>query len=134
MSVAYARAMQDYGRSGPLAAANEQSPQQLVACLLDGALTRIAVARRALLAGDPAARGQASTRVIEILGYLDGILDVQAGGEIAERLRGLYGYCVQRIFAGNRSGDDAAYAEVAALIGSIKSAWDALPAQTGAAA
>ena len=94
MSVAYARAMQDYGRSGPLAAANEQSPQQLVACLLDGALTRIAVARRALVEGDAAARGQASTRIIEILGYLDGILDVQAGGDIAERLRGLYSYCV----------------------------------------
>lgn len=134
MSVAYARAMQDYGRSGPLAAANEQSPQQLVACLLEGALTRIAAARRALLAGDPAARGQASTRIIEILGYLDGILDVEAGGDIAQRLRALYAYCVQRIFAANRGADDAAYAEVAALLGEIKSAWDALPVQAGAAA
>jgi flagellar protein FliS len=134
MSVAYARAMQDYGRSGPLAAANEQSPQQLVACLLDGALTRIAAARRALADGDAAARGQASTRIIEILGYLDGVLDMQAGGEIAERLRSLYAYCVRRIFAANRSADDGAYAEVAALVGAIKSAWDALPMQAGAVA
>ena len=59
---------------------------------------------------------------------------MQAGGDIAERLRGLYSYCVQRVFTGNRRADDDAYAEVAALSGEIKSAWDALPMQTGAAA
>lgn len=134
MSLAYAQAMQDYGRSGPLAAASEQSPQQLVACLLDGVLTRIATARRALQCGDAAERGAASTRIIEILGYLDGILDVEAGGEVAERLRSLYSYCLQRVFTANRQADDAAYAEVAALIGEIKTAWDALPAQAGVAA
>lgn len=134
MSVAYAQAMQDYGRAGPLAAANEQSPQQLVACLLDGALSRVALARRAIGQGDAAARGAAATRIIEILGYLDGILDMQAGGDLAQRLRGLYSYCLQRVFEGNRQADDAAFAEVGALIAELKSAWDALPAQAGAVA
>lgn len=128
MPVAYARAVDHYGQSGPLAAAAEQSPHQLIECLLAGALERIARARQALAGGDDAARRRASSRVVEIVGYLDGILDEQAGGEVARSLRGLYEYCVRRLFEANLHRDDAAYAEVAGLLGEIKRAWDAIPA------
>lgn len=134
MSLAYAQAVAQYGQAGPLASTREQSPQQLVESLLGGALTRIALARKALASGDAAARGQASTRAIEILGYLDGILDVSTGGALAQRLRSLYEYCIARIMHANLHRDDAAYAEVTVLVGTIKQAWDAMPASPRQAA
>lgn len=133
MSLAYAQAVNHYGQSGPLAHAAEQSPHQLIECLLAGALSRIAQARRALATGDASARGLHSSRVIDIIGYLDGILDAQAGGELTARLRSLYDYCIRRIFEANTQQDDAAYQEVAELISEVKSAWDQLPSRLKAA-
>lgn len=132
MSLAYAQAVNHYGQSGPLAHAAEQSPHQLIECLLAGALTRIAQARRALAEGNAAARGMHSSRVIEIIGYLDGILDASAGGDLTMRLRSLYEYCIRRIFDANTQHDDAAYKEVSELLSEVKSAWDQLPSRLAA--
>jgi flagellar protein FliS len=134
MNTAYQSAMKQYGHVGPLASAREQSPQQLVEMLIAGALQKIAQARQAQLAGDVPMRGRRTGEAVAVLGYLRGILDLKAGGEVATSLDALYGYCLQTLVQANLHDDAPRYAEVSDLLSEVKSAWDAMIRQqeTGA--
>lgn len=130
--MSYAHALSQYDTTGPIATAREQSPHRLIEMLLSGALSRIGTARQALRRNDCATRGSATTRAIEILGYLDAILDRQQGGTLAGQLEALYGYAIRRLALANATADDALFAEVASLVANIKNAWDAVESRAHA--
>ncbi|MBL8136897.1 MAG: flagellar export chaperone FliS [Acidobacteria bacterium] len=89
-----------------------RTPLELVVMLYDGALTFLHQARAAIERGDIAARRDASSRAIAIISELQSTLNMEQGGEIAQRLDDLYVYVNGRIIAAaaeNRVGpiDDA---------------------------
>jgi flagellar secretion chaperone FliS len=74
--------------------------------------------------GDIAARGEAIGKAIQIIG--DGLqqaLNVEAGGEIAERLHALYSYMTRRLLEANLKQSDAMLVEVDGLLATLEEAW-----------
>jgi|SRR5690606_1273064 len=110
---------------GGVAAAD---PKQLITMLYDGALTHLARARGFMQQREPAAKGEAISRVIDILGGLRGALDAEKGGEIAERLGALYDYMERRLTLANIENRVEMVDEVSHLLNEIRSAWQAIPA------
>jgi flagellar protein FliS len=101
------------------------SPHKLVVMLFDGALIAIANAQRHMENKEIAEKGKAVSKAIDIISNgLQVSLDLQSGGEIAERLDALYEYMGQRLLYANLKNDPAALREVSALLQELRSAWE----------
>jgi flagellar protein FliS len=120
-------AMRQYRSSGAASAANYASPHQLIAMLLNGALERIAQARGCMTRRELSGKLRAIAGATSIVEYLQMQLDMKAGGDIARNLNALYGYMLRRLVQANALDDAAMLDEVASLLRTIKSAWDAIP-------
>ena len=118
------QAARAYADVGLTSKAMSASPHQLIVMLFDGALAALRKAGFALAAGDVPARGKALSKAIDIIerGLRDA-LDMERGGELAERLDSLYDYMVRRLIHANLRGDGEAIAEVERLLDDIASAW-----------
>jgi flagellar secretion chaperone FliS len=73
---------------------------------------------------DVIAKGNAMSKAIALIGQLNGTLDMERGGQIAENLRALYEYMLNRLTLANANNDASIVAEVAGLVAKIKSGWD----------
>lgn len=103
------------------------NPHRLVQMLLDGALDRIAIAKGHMARGDIAEKGGNISKAIAIVEGLRMSLDGESGGAIANNLDELYEYMGRRLLQANVDDNPAVLDEVTALLGQIKSAWDAIP-------
>jgi len=118
-----AHATNAYRRLAVESAALGADRHQLIALLFAGTQTSIRQARAALARGDIGAKAIAASKAIRLLDEgLKFALDRNVG-EIAESLYQLYDYGTRRLLQAQLRNDDAAFAEVAALIGQIESAW-----------
>lgn len=106
----------------------EASPYQLVQLLFQGGLDRLATAKACIAENDIAAKARNITKALNIIGELRGSLDLEAGGELAANLDNLYEYMGRRLVEANLHSDVAILNEVSSLLGEIKSAWEAIPA------
>jgi len=131
------QAISAYQKVGVDAAVEVADPHRLILLLFAGAQAAIGKARAAMQQRQIAAKGEAISKAIDIIANgLKVSLDLEKGGEIAERLDALYDYLVLRLLRANVDNDPAALEEVAGLLEEIHGAWrqippDALP-QTGA--
>lgn len=103
------------------------SPHRLVQMLMEGALEQIAVAKTGLKRNEVALKSRGIGRAIDIIGGLQGSLNKEAGGEIAENLDNLYDYMVRRLFSANAQNDESILDEVTNLMLEIKMGWDGMP-------
>jgi flagellar protein FliS len=100
------------------------SPHRLIILLFEGAESAIAVARVHATEGRFSERGANISKAIDIIANgLKASLDIQAGGELAERLAALYDYMVSRLLWANMKNDVSTLDEVCALLGEIHDAW-----------
>ena len=100
------------------------NPHRLIMMLFDGALMAVASATRHMEQGEIPQKGAAVSQAITIIG--DGLrasLDVEAGGELAEKLGALYDYMCDRLFYANLNNSTATLDEVSGLLSEIKGAW-----------
>ena len=110
-------------------------PHTLILLLFGGAEAAIRLAKFKMQEKDIAAKGQAISQAIQIVS--DGLgasLDVEAGGEMAERLAALYDYIAARLLWANLKNDVAALDECLNLLGEIHSAWAEIAPSKQAAA
>lgn len=117
-SAAYAKIGRDMG-------VETASPHKLVLMLYDGALLALALATAHLEKGDKRAMSEEILRASNIItqGLRDSI-DPKAGGELADRLAGLYDYMNVRLQFANIKGDKKIIEEVSSLLRELKEAWE----------
>jgi flagellar protein FliS len=102
------------------------SPHKLILLLFDGAIQAIAKARFHMERREIAAKGEAVSKGISIIGGLNGCLDKKAGGPIAENLGALYEYMNHRLMQANVKNDIGGLDEVTKLLTDLRGAWDAI--------
>jgi flagellar protein FliS len=115
---------QSYAKVGLEVAVETASPHKLILMLFDGAIAAINIAKFELEAGDIHKKGASISKAIDIVSNgLRASLDVEAGGELGERLAALYDYMVQRLLFANLHNNIAALDEVASLLDTLRDAW-----------
>jgi flagellar protein FliS len=113
-----------YARVGVETGVMGASPHRLIVMLYQGARQAIAQARMHLQHGNVAARGEAIGKAIQIVeSGLQQSLNVEAGGEIAERLNALYSYMSRRLLEANIKQSEAMLVEVDGLLATLEEAW-----------
>jgi len=101
-------------------------PTELVRLLYQAGLEAVRDARRHLANGDIVARSRAISKASAVLLELVGSLDLERGGEIAERLGRLYDYMLRRLTEANFQQSDAPLAEVLSLMATLAEAWNGI--------
>jgi flagellar secretion chaperone FliS len=111
----------------------DASPTRLVQIMFEQILAHLAAARGSMERirdnrplNDVIAKGTAVGKAIALIGQLNGTLNMERGGQVAENLRSLYEYMMYRLTMANAANDAGIVAEVAALVDKIKSGWDQL--------
>ncbi len=106
-----------------------RTPVELVVMLYDGALKFLGRARDAMAAGDMRVKRDALSRGLAIVQELQNMLDMEAGGEIAARLDGLYTYIQGRCYDANAQRDPAGLHEAIGLLTTLRDAWGTIATQ-----
>jgi len=119
-----------YRGVGATTAVDGASPHKLVSMLYQALAGEIAAARGAISRSDVAEKGRAIGHAVRIVEEgLVAPLDLAAGGALAANLRDLYDYIVRRLTIANLKSDDAALADCATLVQTMRDSWDAIASQ-----
>ncbi len=107
------------------------SPTRLVQILFENILLNLAVAtgcmariQNNLPLNDVVTKCAAVRKALQMIGHLEGTLDKDKGGKIAENLGSLYAYMQRRLVLANATNDAGIVEEVSGLIKTIKHGWD----------
>ena len=110
----------------------DASPTRLVQVMFEHILSQLATARGCMLRvannrrplNDVLAKVTAISKANALLAQLNATLDMERGGQVAQNLRALYEYMMNRLTLANATNDPVLVAEVAGLVEKIKSGWD----------
>jgi flagellar protein FliS len=122
-----ARAASAYKRVGAQTSIEGASPHQVICLLFEALLRSLQSARGALARGDIETKGEAIGKAVRILeeGLKSG-LDMDAGGELAVNLNGVYNYSILRLTTANLKNDASLIEEVTQLIVPVFDAWKSI--------
>jgi flagellar secretion chaperone FliS len=101
-------------------------PLELVAMLYAKAISELQEARRQLAARNISLRSKAISKACDVIGELDGSLNMEAGGELSVRLRSLYRYCLVRLLDANMQQADEPLVEVLGLLATLSEGWQSI--------
>ena len=119
------KAIDSYNKVGLETGIDSANPYRLIAMLLDGAIFSLGRAAQALKEKRIGEKGREISIAIDIISSgLQASINLEAGGEIAERLNALYDYMCTRLLHANLRNDLAAIQEVSGLLGEIKAGWE----------
>jgi flagellar protein FliS len=104
------------------------SPLQRVVMLYDGAITFLEDAARQMELRDYEAAPLLNIRAQNIIMELQGVLNMEEGGELSRRLHSLYAYFLRRMIAANSRRDPAMLLEVADRMKEMRESWNTLAA------
>jgi len=109
----------------------DASPARLVQIMFEHILSDLATAqgcmeriKNNMPLGEVVAKGKSLGKAIRLINQLNATLDMERGRQIAENLRALYVYMLERLTQANVANDARIVAEVASLIRKVKSGWD----------
>jgi flagellar protein FliS len=109
----------------------DASPTRLVQIMFEHILSNLATAHGCMQRiednrplSDVVMKGTAMGKAIRLINQLNGTLDMERGGEIAESLRALYVYILARLTLANAANDPAIVAEASRLVREVKVGWD----------
>ena len=107
-------------------AVTTQSKNRLIILLYDGAIKFMNLAIKELEAGNFQAKGQYINKAQDIINELNAVLDMKAGGEIANNLRKLYCFMHRRLSEANIQRDPQMIREVIQLMEELNQSWKAI--------
>ncbi len=120
--------MSAYGKSNGVAAygrvANGETNSLLQLVLLyDGAIKFLNLAATDIENGDILSRALNANRAIDIVGYLQSILDFEKGGEVAPALDALYSGVMMNVLQASIAQDAATMKKAANLLVPVRESW-----------
>ena len=113
---AYSRAAQSYGSVQVVTGVAMADNIQLIQMLFDGLTESLASAKGHIMNNSIEEKSKSISRAGRIVVGLQGALDFERGGELAQNLGALYDYCIHRLILSNARNDDAMMQEVMRLI------------------
>ena len=126
------RAINAYVQTGVETGVPDADPHTLILMLFEGALAAMADARMKLMAGDIPGRGQAISKAISIIEQgLRASLDVEKGGEIAQRMAALYEYIVITLLKANLHKSMGGIEEAERLLSELHAGWRGIGTSRG---
>jgi len=100
-----------------------QNKSRLIVMLYDGAVKFLKLAIKEMEAGNYASKGQYINRVQDIFNELNAVLNMDAGGEVAQNLRNLYLFMNRRLSQANVKRDPQMIQEVIGLLEELNQGW-----------
>jgi flagellar protein FliS len=104
-------------------AVTTQTRGRLIVLLYEGAIKFLKLAITEIEAGNWEAKGRYINRAIDIINELNTVLDIEAGGDIAQNLRKLYVFVVRHLGQANIKRDPKMIQEVITLLTEINDGW-----------
>ena len=127
MYAAARHAVNAYSRVGTETGVMTADPHKLILMLFEGARLAVAEAKLHMQRNETAAKGEVISKAIMIIDHgLKASLDVEAGGEMAEKLYALYDYMANRLLIANLRNEFKALEEVDRLLAELHGAWEAI--------
>ena len=118
---------ESYARVGLETSVNGASPYELVAMLFQGARHAIRMGRVHMQNGNIPEKGKLISQAIMIVGGgLQQGLNLEQGGDLAQRLNALYDYMTRRLLDANLRNDPALLDEVDGLLATIEEGWNGI--------
>lgn len=119
-----------YGRANALASygrvANaETDPLRQIVMLYDGAMRFLNLAALDIEKKEIAAKAEHTARALDIITYLQAILDFERGGEVARTLDALYSNVAATILRASAALDPREMRRAAELLAPVRDAWAA---------
>jgi flagellar protein FliS len=109
----------------------DATPARLVQIMFEHILAELAAAQGCVLRiksnlplKDVIAKGKSLGKAIRLINQLNATLDMERGQQIAQNLRALYLYMLDRLTVANVTNDARIIAEVASLVQKLKMGWD----------
>lgn len=117
-----------YGRANALAsygrvANSETNPLRQIVMLYDGAMRFLNLAALDIESGDLAAKAEHTARALDIVTYLQAVLDFERGGEVARALDSLYSNVAAVTLRASASLDSRSMRRAAELLAPVRDAW-----------
>ena len=101
------------------------SPHKLILMLYDGAIVTLNNASIYMREKNIPKKGMEISRALDIISLgLKASLNLEAGGELTERLAALYDYMSTRLLHANLRNDQSTLQEVIKLLTELRSAWE----------
>ncbi len=104
------------------------TPPELVVMLLEGALTAVVEAKGHMAHRRILERGTAISKATSILAALSENLNMETGGLVAQRLRGLYNHMIWRLHLAHLKNDAAILDEAGNQLVALKGTWTSVGA------
>ncbi len=107
-------------------AVSTQSKGRLIVMLYDGAIKFMKLAIVEMEKKNYEAKGRYLNKAADIINELNAVLDMDAGGEIASNLRGLYLFMNRHLSQANIKCDPQMVREVIKLMEELNQSWKAI--------
>ena len=124
---AYSKFAESYGSVRVVTGVATADNIQLIQMLFDGLTESLSSAKGHIQNHAIGEKSKALSRAGRIVVGLQGALDFERGGELAQNLNELYAYVTRRLFHVNAYNDLVVLEEVQSLIQDIAQAWKTLP-------
>lgn len=100
------------------------SPVERIVLCYDGAIKFLSAAKRAIEEGNIQERYNNNKKAGDVIAYLMDTLNMEKGGEVAERLRQVYSYMLRRLMDVDLKNDVLAIDEVVAQLRDLRASWE----------
>lgn len=117
---------QSYHKVAVESGVDSASPHKLIKMLFEGAIARLHNAVTCMENQQIERRSELISSALSIIGGLQGSLDLEKGGALAENLDGLYDYMQRQLFRATVDNDARLIAEVTGLLETLKDGWTAM--------
>ena len=121
------KAMESYGEGSRASQAVVADNVELIQMLFDGLIDSLVTARGHIERGDIVDKNKSLMRAGRIVIGLQGALDLDKGGDLANNLNELYSYVTRQLIHVNARNDLDALQEVYTLMNEIRQAWRDVP-------